>query len=116
MKKPIRKPTKVSLKAPKDWPSAQILKEAEKQMKHGLATHLLSKNAGPVEKIKYELCSHFISYHQKEGISQKELARRLNITESRVSEILHYHHKQFTIDRLLDLLHRLNPKITVKVA
>jgi len=38
------------------------------------------------------------------------------VTENRVSEILHYHHESFTIDRLLDLLCRLKPGISLRVA
>ncbi len=116
MKKTAKKPNKTSARPPKGWPSEEILKEAEKRMKGKLATKLLSDDAGPVERAKHQLCAHLISYRRDEEITQRELAKRLEVTESRVSEILHYHHEQFTIDRLLELLNRVKPGITLKVA
>lgn len=116
MKKDAKKPTKISKTPPKGWPSEEIIKEAERKMKGGLATKLLSPDAGPVERAKHELCEHFIRYRRDQEINQRELARRLEVTENRVSEILHYHHEQFTIDRLLELLNRIKPGITLKVA
>jgi predicted XRE-type DNA-binding protein len=115
MKKTAKKPTRTSKTPPKGWPSEEIIKEAERKMKGGLASKLLSRAAGPVERAKHELCEHFIRYRRDEEISQRELAKRLEVTESRVSEILHYHHQQFTIDRLLELLHRVKPEVTVKL-
>ncbi|MBX7231669.1 MAG: helix-turn-helix domain-containing protein [Bdellovibrionales bacterium] len=116
MKKATRKPTKTSKTPPKGWPSEEIITEAERKMKGGLASKLISPDAGPVERAKHELCELFIRYRRDEEITQRELAKRLEVTENRVSEILHYHHEQFTIDRLLELLHRVKPGITVKVA
>jgi predicted XRE-type DNA-binding protein len=116
MKKSVKKPTQTSATPPKSWPSEKILKEAERRMKGKLASKLLSDDAGPVERAKHQLCAHFIRYRRDEAITQRELAKRLGVTESRVSEILHYHHEQFTIDRLLDLLNRIKPGVNLKVA
>ncbi len=116
MRKVAKKPNKSSATPPKGWPSEEILKEAEKRMKGKLASKFLADEAGPVERAKYQLCAHFISYLRDEGITQRELAKRLEVTESRVSEILHYHHEQFTIDRLLELLNRIKPGVSLRVA
>lgn len=85
-------------------------------MKRGLASQMRPPDASPVEKVKQELCAHFIHYKRNEDITQRELARRLDVTENRVSEILHYHHKQFTIDRLLGLLSKIRRDVTLRVA
>lgn len=116
MKKPTKKPTKTSATPPTGWPSKNILKEAERKLKNVRPTKLLPKNVGPVERTKHELCENFIRYRKEQNISQRELANRLDVTENRVSEILHYHHESFTIDRLLDLLSRLKPGISLRVA
>ncbi len=116
MKKPAKKPTKTSATPPKGWPSGAVLKKLEKLAKGSLATKLLPEDAGPVERAKQQLCAHFIKYLRDEEITQRELAKRLEVTESRVSEILHYHHQQFTIDRLLELLNRIKPGVTLEVA
>ncbi len=121
MKNPAKKAKKstlirVSKTPPPGWPSEEEFKEAERKMRGQLATKVLPRDAGPVEIAKQKLCEHFIRYLQSEKITQRELAKRLEVTENRVSEILHYHHEQFTIDRLLELLSRVKPGITVKVA
>jgi predicted XRE-type DNA-binding protein len=115
MKKRL-KPDRISATPPPGWPSEKTFKEIEKKTKGTLATKLLGPDASPVEKVKQELCAQFIIFRQAEDITQRELARRLDITESRMSEILHYHHKQFTIDRLLGLLTKIRSNVTLKVA
>ncbi|WP_374001689.1 XRE family transcriptional regulator [Bdellovibrio bacteriovorus] len=49
-------------------------------------------------------------------ITQREMAERLGVTESRVSEILHYHIERFTIDKLLELLAKIRPDVKIQVA
>ncbi len=111
-----KRPTKTSKVPPKGWPSDETIKEAERKLKNTMATKTLSPRAGPVEQTKHVLCEQFIYYQIIEEITQRELAKRLEVTENRVSEILHYQHQHFTIDRLLELLSRLKPGVTLKVA
>lgn len=116
MKKPKKSTLiKVSKTPPPGWPNEEVFKEAKRKMRGQLATKALPSNASPVDVAKQRLCQHFIRYLQSHKITQRELAKRLDVTENRVSEILHYHHEQFTIDRLLVLLSRIKPGITVKV-
>lgn len=110
------RPTRVSKTPPPGWPTEYEWKEIEKKLGKGLASKLLPKDAGPVETAKHEICSHFVRYFNGASISQKEMAKQLDVTESRVSEILHYHHERFTIDKLLELLARIKPDVKVKVA
>jgi predicted XRE-type DNA-binding protein len=116
--KKLKKPTSVRFTkaAPSGWPSEKEWKEIERKLSKGLATKVLPKDAGPVEKTKYDLCEHFVIYHQKIGISQREMAARLGVTESRVSEILHYRIERYTIDKLLTLLSKIHPEIRIRVA
>ena len=115
MKKPI-KPFRVSKTAPKGWPTEAQWVEIEKKLAKSLPSKNLPENATPVEKTKYELCAHFVRYFKAAKITQKEMAKQLGVTESRVSEILHYYIERFTIDKLLILLHRIRPEIKIKVA
>lgn len=110
------KPTRVSKNPPPKWPTEDEWKEIEKKLGKGLASKMLPEDAGPVETAKHEICSHFVRYFNAAKITQKEMAQRLEVTESRVSEILHYHHERFTIDKLLDLLARIKPDVKLKVA
>lgn len=109
-------PHRLSKSPPPGWPSEEEWVEIEQDLKESLPTRFLPKNAGPVLRAKQELCGHFVHYFRVANITQREFARELGVTESRVSEILHFHHDRFTIDKLLELLARLNPKIRIKVA
>lgn len=116
MKKSTKRPFRLSKTPPPGWPTEEQWKEIEKKLEKAPASKMLSENAGPVERIKQELCARFIIYCREERISQRELAKRLNVTDSRVSEILHYHHERFTIDKLLALLAKIRPAVKLKVA
>ncbi|MDG0817625.1 XRE family transcriptional regulator [Bdellovibrio svalbardensis] len=116
MKKVSKKPSKISKAPPPGWPSEEVVKEFEKKTRKSLVTKLLPPNPGLVEYTKQTLCEHFIRYRRDENITQRELAKRLDVTENRVSEILHYHHQTFTIDRLIELLSRIKPDVRIKVA
>jgi predicted XRE-type DNA-binding protein len=114
----VKKPTLVrySKTPPPGWPTEEEWVEIEKELAKGLPTLILPKDAGPVDRTKYELCKHFILYIRKMNITQRKLAEQLGVTESRVSEILHYHIERFTIDKLLTLLNKIRPEIKLEVA
>lgn len=107
---------RVSQTPPTGWPTEPQWKEIEKKLSKGLATKMLSPDAGPVERTKHDLCEQFVLYRREAGITQRELAKRLDVTENRVSEILHYHFDTFTLDRLIELLSRIRPNLKIKVA
>ncbi|MEK2690038.1 XRE family transcriptional regulator [Bdellovibrio sp. GT3] len=116
MKKVTKSPYKISKTPPPNWPSEDQWKEIDKKLDKKPASKTLPSNAGPVERTKHELCAQFIKYRRHEDISQRELAQRLGVTDSRVSEILNYNHDRFTIDKLLELLCRIRPEVKIKVA
>lgn len=103
-------------KSPSRWPSEAQLKVLSKSLGHGLTSKMLPENATPVQKIKQDLCAQFVRYMSENQITQRALAQKLEVTESRVSEILHYHHERFTIDKLVQLLNRIKPEVKIKVA
>ena len=113
MKKPMKRLSKIP---PAGWPTEEQWRVIDTKLNKGLPTKLLSKNAGPVARTKHEICSHFVRYFNGAKITQKQMAQKLDVTESRVSEILHYHFERFTIDKLLELLARIRPDIKVSVA
>jgi predicted XRE-type DNA-binding protein len=113
--KKAKKPVRVSKTPPPGWPTETEWKELDKKISSGLATQI-SSNSDPISRTKTDLCSHFVRYFNSEKITQREMARRLEVPESRVSEILHYHHGRFTIDKLLGLLSRIKPSIRIRVA
>ena len=101
---------------PPGYPTEKEWVEIEKELARRLSSRVLPENADPVQRAKQDICEHFVRYFNKAKITQRELAIKLGVTESRVSEIIHYHHDRFTIDKLLELLVKLKPEIRIKVA
>lgn len=118
MKKSKKKipPVRYSLTPPPGWPSEEEFRRIEKKLEKSLPTIIRGESATPVQKAKHAICSEFVKYANKTEITQREMAKILGVTESRVSEILHYHFDHYTIDRLLELLIKIKPKASLKVA
>ena len=118
MKKNNKKmpPVHYSKTPPPGWPSDEQLRKAEKELEKFLPTIIRGERATPVQKAKHIICREFVKYANRTEITQRELAKILGVTESRVSEILHYHFDHFTIDRLLTLLVKIKPKASLRVA
>jgi len=77
---------------------------------------VLPVDSSNVDKVKYQLCKKFVTYLQDHKINQSELARRLEIDRSRVNWIVKYKTEHFTIDRLYELLGKLDKTIVLKVS
>jgi predicted XRE-type DNA-binding protein len=93
------------------FPSKKTLAKIRKEFNSAPASQALPKNASCAEKFKYELCEHFVIFKNKSELTQRELAKKLKISETTLSRILHYHIEDFTIDRLINLLEILYPSM-----
>ena len=107
---------KTSKTPPPGWPSEKEFKKIDRKIIKKTASKTLTAKSSAVDSTKHELCAQFIKYRAHEEISQRELALRLGVTDSRVSEILHYHYERFTIDKLLELLTKIYPQVKINVA
>ena len=107
---------KISKTPPPGWPTKSEWIEIEKTLEKSKAIQIISSQTSPVDRAKHELCAHFVRYCQEKKITQRELAKILCVSESRVSEIVHYRHGRFTIDKMLELLNIIKPKLKFKVA
>lgn len=116
MKKVSKKHVRLTKAPPKGYPTESEWTEIEKELAKSLPSKILPANSSPVDRTKQEICAHFIKYRRATQITQRELAKRIEVTESRVSEILNYHHQRFTIDKLLELLSKIKPEVRLKVA
>jgi predicted XRE-type DNA-binding protein len=76
----------------------------------------LPKDTPCVDRIKYDLCKQLVFYMEKRGLSQRQFAKKLGVSESRISEIVHFKIEKITIDKLVEFLERLNCATTIKVA
>ena len=110
------KPSKVSKNPPPGWPPEEDLRKVLKKMEKGPFSRALPENPTAVDRFKYDLCRQFVIYLMERKLTQRELAKRLNTTEARVSEIVHYHLDKVTTDRLIGYLGIIKPKFTIKIA
>lgn len=98
------------------FPSQKELERVRKKLQKMDPVRLLPADASKADKLKFELCKQFVIYIRKEGVSQLALAKELDIEPARLNEIVKYRIDLFTVDRLLDYVERLNPKLKVTVA
>lgn len=103
-------------KAKSVFPNDEELKRVRGKLSRGRASFILPPNASSVDRAKYEMCRQILLFMHSKGMSQRELATKIGIPETRVSEVVHYHIWKFTLDRLLGYLEKLNPKLSLKVA
>ena len=76
----------------------------------------LSVNPTPLEKFRFDLCQMFLQYKLEHQITQRELAHRLKVDEAKVSKILHHRIEKFSTDRLVDLLLRIKPDLSLQAS
>lgn len=104
--------------AHKKWlyPNEEELKRMDKKLARAKGSAFLSPDATPTEKLKWDLCAQFIRFRRENDISQRALAKMIGISEARMSEILHYRFKRYTVDHLMKYLIKIKPDLKIKVA
>jgi hypothetical protein len=68
---------------------------------------VLSKNATPLQKSKHELCKEILIYQRKHKLTDKELAKQMELTLAETEDILYYRIDFFTLDRLMTYANKL---------
>jgi predicted XRE-type DNA-binding protein len=68
-----------------------------------------------VDRAKYQLCQLIARYQRERGLLQKDIARRIGVDESRISDILRGKIESFTLDRLIGYAEKLHPGLRVHV-
>ena len=97
------------------FPSSKQLPKIRPKLEKAEGTLMLSPNATPLEKFRWDICQKFIQYKIEHDISQEELAEILGVDKAKVSKILHHRIGEFSTDRLLKLYQTLNPDLKLKV-
>ena len=99
-----------------EFPSEKELKIIRRQMSRVRGSQGLPPAATPLDRGKYSVCEQILVFMRKKKMSQRDLAKALDTSETRVSEIVHYRIEKFTLDRLVEYLQMMKPMITVHVA
>lgn len=103
-------------KKSRKFPTSKNLDKMEKALSESGGSYILPPDAGAVEKAKYDVCKHILVFMHKKGLTQRELAKKMEIPETRVSEIVHYKVGKFTLDKLVSYYEKINPNVSLSVA
>lgn len=75
----------------------------------------LPEKATETERAKYELCQLIARYQRDHGLLQKDIAHKIGVDESRISDILRGKIESFTLDRLISYAEKIHPGLKVTV-
>ena len=91
----------------------RVVKRAQKSDRR--TNILLHPNASAAERVKYNLCKNIARYERENNLTEKELAKRLGITHSRLEKILFCHIDELSLEELVDYLEKLAIPLKMKV-
>lgn len=98
------------------FPRKSELNRLEEKIFKTKGSYILPPDASAVEKTKYEICKHILIFMHSKGLTQRQLAKKMGVPETRVSEIVHYRISKFTLDKLVSYYEELNPKVSLRVS
>lgn len=67
-------------------------------------------------KLRSELMMRITETINASGLTQSKMASLLNITQPRVSALMHGKIEQFRLDNLVDIAHRLGLSVSLEIA
>ena len=92
------------------FPDAATLKRVRERLSDPSYTGgnlALPANATEVDRAKYQLCQLVAKYQREHRLLQKDIASKVGVDESRISDILRGKIESFTLDRLVSYAERL---------
>jgi predicted XRE-type DNA-binding protein len=108
-----------SLRKKKAFPDEVTLKRIREQLsdpKYQGGNLAPPKDATGADRAKYQLCQLIARYQREHGLLQKDIARKIGVDESRISDILRGKIESFTLDRLIGYAEKLHPRLRVQVS
>ncbi len=84
-------------------------------LKYSGGNRALPANATEVERAKYQLCQIIARHRREHGLLQREIAEKIGVDESRISDILRGKIESFTLDRLIGYAEKLHPGLRVEI-
>ena len=97
------------------FPDKKTLDRVRAKLEKTEGTLMLSPEATPLERLRWDLCQKFVRYTRQNEMTQNQLAKVLKVDKAKVSKILHHRIDEFSTDRLIGLYQQLNPAIRIKV-
>ena len=96
-------------------PDSKSIKKTLKKLEKAEGTLMISPDATPLERLRWDLCQKFIVYKRKNKLNQKQLSEKLGVDEAKMSKILRHRIEEFSTDRLMNLYQQLDPEIKIRV-
>jgi predicted XRE-type DNA-binding protein len=98
------------------YPSKKKLAEMDKKLKKVDGTHMVGPSSSPAERFRWDLCQSLVRHMSENDLSQVELAKLLEVDQSRVSEIVHHRIDKVSTDKLIAYNEKINPSVVFKIA
>jgi predicted XRE-type DNA-binding protein len=93
----------------------QTLQELENPNYVGEGFWSLPENPTTLERSKYDICQKILTYQQKHKLTDKEIAKRINLTTGETEDILFCRIDYFTLDRLITYANELFEPLEMKI-
>jgi predicted XRE-type DNA-binding protein len=69
----------------------------------------------PLYRLKMQIRKIILDYIEKEKLTQKQAAYRLGVTQPAINDLKNQGVKNFSLDRMVTMLHRTGHKIQIKI-
>jgi|SRR2546421_684727 len=99
----------------KDLAFEKYLSEISDPKNNSEINYSLPKNPTPLQVAKHKLCKKILIYQQRNNLSDKEIAKRINLTIPETEDILFCCIEKFTLDRLTDYAGKLFAPCEVEI-
>jgi predicted XRE-type DNA-binding protein len=102
----------------KKFPSSATLKKVREELSdlaYKGGNLALPEDASEIERAKYKLCQLIAKYQREHELTQSDLAKKIEIAEPRVSEMIRGKIVGFTIERLMVYAQKLYPNVKIDI-
>lgn len=99
------------------WPTESVMAEIRDRLSADTVegSRVIGPDSPLVDRIKQNLCSKIVEYKIRNKLTQKQLAKLLDVDEPEMSRILHYKIQRYTIDRLVGYVELLYPNMKFRL-
>src|SRR6185295_13208441 len=100
---------------PRDKEFEKALQEAEDPKNIGQGFWDLPENPTPSQLVKYELCEKILGYQEDNNLSDKEIAKQIDLTLPKTEDILFCRIEKVNSDELINAVSKLFSPAEIKV-
>ncbi|MGB0453471.1 MAG: XRE family transcriptional regulator [Bacteriovoracaceae bacterium] len=98
------------------FPNKDEINRALKKLENVEGSLALNDDASTLEKFRFDICQKFLKFKREQGLTQREIAERVNIDEATISKIFRHRIDKISTDYLIDLYLQLDSNLDLKVS